>query len=159
MSNRERFKARRSDPAGSVRAGPSNRYPEPVCISSETFGSATNTSTSKAGRLQPAPFSRAGIAPAGPFSRRSEDQVPVGGGPLARLRERLRTADRGRSSNPAFCIRKRVVDQPGMSPRVDPFAIGRNREVKPTRGCARYAVIGNNPIAAELVSSHHRLRG
>src|SRR5262249_23631345 len=58
-----------------------------------------------------------------------------------------------------FLYTEWVVDQPGMSPRVDPFAIGRNREVKPTRGCARYAVIGNNPIAAELVSSHHRLRG
>src|SRR5215472_5949817 len=81
MLNREPFKARRSGQAGSARVGPSNRYPEPVCISSETFGSATNTSTSKAGRLQPAPFSRAGIAPAGPFSRRSEDQVPVGGTP------------------------------------------------------------------------------
>src|SRR5215472_11221907 len=136
MSNREPFKARRSDPAGSVRAGPSNRYPEPVCISSETFGSATNTSTSKAERLQPAPFSRAGIAPAGPFSRRSEDQVPVGGGPLALTRA---ASNRGQGPllQSSFLYTEWVVDQPGMSPRVDPFAIGRNREVKPTRGCAR----------------------
>ena len=51
---------------------------------------------------------------------------------LSRLRERLRGANRAAPPILAFLYTE-WVDQPGMSPQVDSFAIGRNREVKPTR--------------------------